>query len=201
MKAQTVDEIIGDNLARLRKSESLTVEQAAGVLELVTGQSFSLPKLWRWEQGKYRFKTTDLFLMSQFYGVNVMAFFRPADPTITHVHIDGADIPKDDYLVDFFIDPRGAFITRATTLIERSKQGSRTVYAALADIEDRLADKAGPGDLYTAIQQVRRIVAAVDASGVLTSEDMRFVATVDEWWKEATKDIERNDDGDTQEDE
>lgn len=161
MRVATIDQVIGGNLARLRAAEHLTIEQAANVLELVTGQSFSVPKLWRWEQGKYRFGLNDLFLMSQFYGVNVLAFLKPSDPDISDIDTGTDIVPVELYVMDYYVDPGGAFITRARTLAERVKEGSRTVQAALDDIENRLADKAGPADLHSTIQQIRHIFDAI----------------------------------------
>lgn len=161
MKSVTIEGIIGGNLAKLRRSENLTVQQAVDVLRAVTGTSFSVPKLWRWEQGKYRFKLDDLFLMSQLYGVNVLSFLKPVDDTVTHVRTGCTDIPVDKYVMDYYIDPVGTFPRRAAALRGQTRHLSRAVEAAFADIENRLADKAGPGDYRTTAERIRGVAETI----------------------------------------
>ena len=192
MKAQTIDEVIGSNLRRLRESESLTLAQYAGTLTFLVGESFSEAKLSRWETGRYHFKMDDLLLMSRIHGVNILGLFIPGDRTVTHIRVGDSLYPIDRYRTDFFLDPRGSFRDRATDIAERKRHGAWDVDAALDDMEKRLGEKGGIGDFHSTFR---------DMFGGLE----RYAKQIEDGNKaleQLGKDLqERIDDGDTEEDE
>jgi transcriptional regulator with XRE-family HTH domain len=206
VKAPTIDEVIGGNLRALRESESLTLAQCADTLTALTDQSFSEAKLSRWETGRYRFTVNDLHLISQLYGVNLLALLKPTDDTTTHIRVGETRYPIDSYIYDFFVDPRGKFTDRAKRLAERRTEGTPNIVDALNDIADQLGDKGRLGDFHSSLQYARRIltVAQKAVHDDPTPENIRFYRQISEaagdWWQEATKD-ERNSNGIPEEDE
>jgi transcriptional regulator with XRE-family HTH domain len=206
---RTIDQVIGQNLRALRKHETLTLAEAAKAVAMLTDRSISEASLSRWETGYNHFTVPDLYKWSQLYRVNVIALLQPADD-VTHVGINGRDVPVDSYAYDFFIDPRGTFTERASHLSERRSEGTPNVVDALNDIRDRLGEKARMADFVAAAARIQRIVDAVqtaydEAIENPTPENIawaREVAdTAGDWWQEVTKDIERTNNGVNQEDE
>jgi transcriptional regulator with XRE-family HTH domain len=152
LKDQTIDEVIGANLRRLRKVEAVTLAQCAEVFSFLVGESFSEAKLSRWESGSYHFKLDDLLSLSQIYGVNLIGLLTPADDTVTHIRHGDSLYPIERYQYDFFIDPRGSFLDRATNLIERKAAGAYDVHEALDDLQSNLGRKAGLADLQASLK-------------------------------------------------
>jgi transcriptional regulator with XRE-family HTH domain len=167
VNSKTIDEVIGGNLRTLRDRESMTLANAAETIGWFGRVSFSEAKLSRWETGHYHFTMDDLFLMSQVYGVNVFGFLTPTDRTITHIKVGDSLYPVERYRYDFFIDPQGAFIDRATDIAQRKKHGAWDVEAALDDVRDRLGDKAGLADLHSTLELFRQIADGTDPLSTL----------------------------------
>jgi transcriptional regulator with XRE-family HTH domain len=166
VQTQTIDQAIGANMRTLRETEGLTLAQCADTLWYITGESISEAKLSRWETGKYRFNVSDLHLISQVYGVNLLALLKPVDDDITHIDFGLYTIPVDDYVYDFFVDPRGRFVDRAERLAERRGEGdgTRDVLDAINDIRDRLGKRGSLGDLHSSMLYFGRIVTTVLAA-------------------------------------
>jgi len=164
VKVLTINQIIGANLKDLIENEGLNVEQAAEALTALTRQTFSEVKLWRWESGNYHFKATDLFLLSRILGRNVMAFLEPpkevgtrnSKEKVTHVIVGETTYTVERYRLDYFLDPRGSFLDRATNLAARKKEAAYDVEAALDDIRDNLGERALLADFHAALEGIRR---------------------------------------------
>lgn len=173
MQAQTINQAIGANIRTLRKTEGLTLAQCADALWYMTGESISEAKLSRWETGKYRFTVSDLHLISQVYGVNLLALLKPVDDDITHIDFGIYTIPVDDYVYDFFVDPRGRFVDRAERLAERRGEGdgTRDVLDAINDIRDRLGKRGRLGDLHSSMLYFDRIITTLLAAFELNVEN------------------------------
>jgi transcriptional regulator with XRE-family HTH domain len=193
MKMATIDEVIGSNLRELRKAESVTLAQGAVTIGWLAAESFSEAKLSRWETGQYHFAMDDLFLMSQVYGVNVLALLRPdrdiLNVRITHIQVRDRLYPVERFQYDFFIDPQGVFADRADDLAQRSRQGSRSVQAAFDDVRDRLGDKAGLADLHSTLDLFRQIRAGTDPISKLAKELEERIAA-DEYPEDPNGDAE-----------
>jgi transcriptional regulator with XRE-family HTH domain len=153
---RTIDQVIGRNLRALRRSEALTLAEAAEVVAVLTHKPLSESSLSRWETGYNHFTVTDLYEWSQVYGVNLIALLQPQDD-VTHVHVSDRDVPVDSYAVDFFIDPRGTFTDRARNFAERNAEGTRDVVDALNDITDRLGKKGRLADLHASYAAFKRL--------------------------------------------
>ena len=195
---KTIDQIIGRNLRDLRHGEALTLAEAANAIANLTDRPLTESSLSRWETGYNQFTAVDLYEWSQIHGVNVISLLQPADD-VTHVHVNGRDVPVDSYAVDFFIDPRGTFTDRAKNIAERNAEGTRDVVDALNDISDRLGKKGRLADLDGAINSVRMRDAMRD-----NPEDPAWKTALDLYDAgelRTTDDIERLNDGDTEKDE
>ena len=195
---KTIDQIIGRNLRDLRHGEALTLAEAANAIANLTDRPLTESSLSRWETGYNQFTAVDLYEWSQIHGVNVISLLQPADD-VTHVHVNGRDVPVDSYAVDFFIDPRGTFTDRAKNIAERNAEGTRVVVDALNDISDRLGKKGRLADLDGAINSVRMRDAMRD-----NPEDPAWKTALDLYHAgelRTTDDIERLNDGDTEKDE
>jgi transcriptional regulator with XRE-family HTH domain len=195
---KTIDQVIGLNLRALRHREALTLAEAAEGVAFLTGRPVSEPSLSRWETGYNHFTVPDLYEWSQIYGVNIIALLQPADD-VTHVHVNGRDVPVGSYAYDFFIDPRGTFTDRARNIAERNAEGTRDVVDALNDITDRLGEKGRPADLLAAINTVRlrdAVAANPEVPAWQTAIDLYNAGDL-----YPADETERHDDGVTQEDE
>jgi hypothetical protein len=195
---KTIDQIIGRNLRALRHGEALTLAEAANAIANLTDRPLTESSLSRWEGGYNHFTAVDLYEWSQIHGVNVIALLRPADD-VTHIRVNGRDVPADSYAVDFFIDPRGTFTDRAKNIAARNAEGTRDVVDALNDITDRLGKKGRLADLDGAINSVRMRDAMRD-----NPDDPAWKIGLDLYNAgelRTTDETERTDDGDTEEDE
>ena len=207
MKVLTIDEVIGANLKDLIESEGLTVEHAAEALAALTGQTWSEVKVWRWESGNYKFKATDLFLLSRVFGRNVIAFLDPPDEVgtknnkeeVTHVIVDETTYTVKRYRLDYLLDPRGSFVDRATDLTARHKAAAEDVSAALDDIRANLGERARLADFHSALKRINQAISMVETARDKAIEDptpeniaeyKAMAEVAGDWWKEATKDIE-----------
>ncbi len=170
VNSKTIDEVIGSNLRTLRDRESMNLANAAETIGWFGRVSFSEAKLSRWETGRYHFRMDDLFLMSQVYGVNVLGLFIPDDKTVTHIKVGDSLYPVERYRTDFFLDPRGSFLDRATDMSERKRHAAWDVDAALDDVRDRLGDKAGLADLHSTLELFRQIADGTDPLSKLAKE-------------------------------
>jgi transcriptional regulator with XRE-family HTH domain len=194
---KTIDQIIGRNLRALRHGEALTLAEAANAIANLTGRPLTESSLSRWEGGYNHFTAVDLYEWSQIHGVNVIALLRPADD-VTHIRVNGRDVPADSYSVDFFIDPRGTFTDRAKNIAARNAEGTRDVVDALNDITDRLGKKGRLADLDGAINSVRMRDAMRD-----NPDDPAWKIALDLYNAgelRTTDETEGTDDGDTEED-
>lgn len=135
----TIDQIIGGNLRILRETQHLTLRETADTMAFLTGDPWSEAKLSRWETGRYRFTVTDLHVLSQLHGVNLLALLNPGND-VTHVAVAGRRYGTDTYMYDFFIDPQGTFADRARAFAERRDKGTIYVVDAIGHITDTLND-------------------------------------------------------------
>ena len=202
-QAATINEVIGRNLHRLRKSEKLTLAQTAETLTWL-GQPFSEAKLSRWEAGKYRFTIEDLQLLSQAYGVSLLGLLKPAEnDATTHIQVGDSLYPFERYVYDFFVDPRGSITDRARDVATRRKEGTRDIVDALNDVEDHILERGRIADMYSGVQQVRGVFGAVDRAAKQMKEVERAlkqaataIGTTDDPMKRAArKQHEGEDDG------
>jgi transcriptional regulator with XRE-family HTH domain len=159
--SKTVDQIIGANLKRLRQAEAMTLGDVAVVLTHLGFGSFSEAKLSRWENGLYPFTVNDLHMLSQVFGVNIVAFLKP-DKNTTRVETPGGIVPAETYAYDFLIDPQGRFTERARRIAARKKHGAWDVDDALDDIDDQLKDKGRIADLAVAALNTARLKKAME---------------------------------------
>jgi transcriptional regulator with XRE-family HTH domain len=191
VQAQTIEQVIAANLRALREEEALTLAQCADVFTFLFGETFSESKLSRWETGNYHFRLDDLHYLARIYGVSVLGLFTPLDDKVTHIRVGDDLYPVERYKYDFFIDPRGAFLDRATNIAERAKEGNRTVQAALDDLDRRLGTKAGLADLHSTLKGF----GALERYAEEIEDNRKALEQLAKELQEAIHEEERNDDG------
>lgn len=199
----TIDEAIGMNLRHLREGQDLTLEEAAGVLTILTaGEPWSLWKLRRWETGGHAFTMDDLYLLCGLYGVNLIGLLKPhqtdpKNPDYTppeSIQMGAETVPVERYVMDLFIDPSGRFTDRARDIAARKQAGTWHLEVALDDVDETWGDKGEIGEFVSTLARIHNIIALLEAErdGIETTEDAaayrELAELVREWWEAVNKD-------------